>query len=38
VLEEAKTFGKFETELLDVKDFVGSSKTGAMSEEKSKLW
>jgi NAD(P)H-dependent FMN reductase len=38
VLEEAKTFGKFETELLDVKDFVGSAKTGAMPEEKSKLW
>jgi len=38
VFEEAKTFGEFETELLDVKDFVGSAKTGAMSEEKSKLW
>lgn len=38
VLSQAKSYGKFETELLDVKDFVGIAKTQAMEEEKAKKW
>lgn len=38
VFRQAKFYGKFETELLDVHDFVGIAKTGAMEEEKSRSW
>jgi NAD(P)H-dependent FMN reductase len=39
VLEEAKNFGQFETELLDVRDFVTYPRTGtAMTEEKAGEW
>ena len=38
VLEEAKKYGQFETQLLDVRDFVGVAKTKAMGETKAKEW
>lgn len=39
VFEEAKLYGKFETQFLDVKDFVETAKTGgAMPKEKSEKW
>lgn len=39
VFEQAKAYGKFETQFLDVKDFVQSAKTGAaMQKEKSEQW
>lgn len=38
VLEQAKSYGQFETELLDVRDFVGTGKTEAMPEERAGKW
>ncbi len=38
VLEEAEKYGQFETQLLDVRDFVGIGKTAAMEKEKSEEW
>ncbi|TSC56882.1 MAG: hypothetical protein Greene071421_392 [Parcubacteria group bacterium Greene0714_21] len=39
VFDQAKVYGKFDTQFLDVKDFVQTAKTGAaMPSEKSKLW
>lgn len=36
--EQTKAYGQFETELLDVRDFVGTAKTKAMPEESAKKW
>lgn len=38
VLSEAKEYGKFETDLIDVRDYVFSGKTEAMPEEKAHQW
>lgn len=38
VFEEARKYGQFETELLDVRDFVGVAKIKAMEEAKAKQW
>lgn len=38
VYEEAKRYGQFDTELLDVRDFVAECQTAAMPEKKSKEW
>lgn len=38
VFEEAKLYGKFDTEFLDVRDFVDVGKTQGLPEEKAKIW
>lgn len=39
VLEEARKYGKFDTEFIDVRDYVGENcRTAAMPQEKSKKW
>lgn len=38
VLQEAKKYGQFETQLLDVRDFAGPAKTQAMPKEQAEKW
>ncbi len=38
VFEQAGQSGKFQTELLDVRDFVGAGKTGAMAADRAAKW